>query len=410
MSKVELPSKGPLLSGKGWTAFFVALIVVCALAPVLNIMVPTGSALHMSDYAVALVGKIMCYAICALAMDLIWGYTGILSLGHGMFFALGGYMMGMYLMRQIGRDGNYKSDLPDFMVFLDWKTLPWHWTFSDSFIATLILIVAVPGVIAFVFGFFAFRSRIKGVYFSIITQAMTYAAMLLFFRNETGFGGNNGFTDFKRILGIPMATQEMRMTLFALTGLTLLGFFLFSKWLIGSKFGRVLQAIRDAESRVMFSGYNPLGYKLTIWVISAVMCGVAGALYVPQVGIINPGEMSPANSIEIAVWAAVGGRATLIGPIIGAFIVNGAKSWLTVAYPEYWLYFLGALFIAVTLFLPNGIVGLVKKWASREKAPREEAAPSEGRREAQRAVAAEHGVEPAALTPPLAVEPKGARA
>lgn len=410
MKHVTLPSKGPLLSGKGWTAFFVALILVCALAPVLNMLVPPGGALHMSDYAVALVGKIMCYAICALAMDLIWGYTGILSLGHGLFFALGGYMMGMYLMRQIGRDGNYKSDLPDFMVFLDWKTLPWHWTFSDSFVATLILIVAVPGLIAFVFGFFAFRSRIKGVYFSIITQAMTFAAMLLFFRNETGFGGNNGFTDFKRILGIPMATQEMRMTLFVLTGLTLLGFFLFAKWLIGSKFGRVLQAIRDAETRVMFSGYNPLGYKLCIWVISAIMCGVAGALYVPQVGIINPGEMSAANSIEIAIWAAVGGRATLIGPIIGAFIVNGAKSWLTVAYPEYWLYFLGALFIGVTLFLPDGIVGLVRKWAARGGHREQgEKAPSEGRREAQRAMAAEQGVEPAALAP-LIVETKGARA
>jgi urea transport system permease protein len=403
---VLLPTKGPLLSGKGWTAFFVALICVCALAPVLNLLVPAGSALHMSDYAVALVGKIMCYAICALAMDLIWGYTGILSLGHGLFFALGGYMMGMYLMRQIGRDGNYKSELPDFMVFLDWKTLPWHWTFSDSFIATLVLIVAVPGLIAFVFGFFAFRSRIKGVYFSIITQAMTFAAMLLFFRNETGFGGNNGFTDFKRILGTPIATQEMRMLLFALTGLTLLGFFLFARWLIGSKFGRVLQAIRDAESRVMFSGYNPLPYKLTIWVISAVMCGVAGALYVPQVGIINPGEMSPANSIEIAIWAAVGGRATLVGPILGAFIVNGAKSWLTVAYPEYWLYFLGALFIAVTLFLPNGIVGLVKKWTSRaRKAMPDEAPPPP----AQRAVAAEHGVTESAA-PVLPVRAEGARA
>lgn len=406
MSKVVLPTKGPLLSGKGWTAFFVALIVVCAVAPVLNMWVPVDSPLHMSDYAVALVGKIMCYAICALAMDLIWGYTGILSLGHGLFFALGGYMMGMYLMRQIGRDGNYKSDLPDFMVFLDWKTLPWHWTFSDSFIATLILIVAVPGLIAFVFGFFAFRSRIKGVYFSIITQAMTFAAMLLFFRNETGFGGNNGFTDFKRILNIPIATQEMRMTLFALTGATLLGFFLFAKWLIGSKFGRVLQAIRDAETRVMFSGYNPLPYKLTIWVISAIMCGVAGALYVPQVGIINPGEMSAANSIEIAIWAAVGGRATLIGPIIGAFIVNGAKSWLTVAYPEYWLYFLGALFIAVTLFLPNGIVGLVRKWVSREK---KSVPPEPVQDAARRSVAAEQGVEPDALAS-LPADAKGARA
>jgi urea transport system permease protein len=315
----------------------------------------------MSDYLVGLLGKIMCYAICALAMDLIWGYTGILSLGHGLFFALGGYVMGMYLMRQIGRDGNYKSDLPDFMVFLDWKELPWHWALSDSFVATLVLIVAVPGLVAFIFGYFAFRSRIKGVYFSIITQALTFALMLLFFRNETGLGGNNGFTDFKRILGLPLATPEMRMTLFVLTGLSLLGFFLMARYLVCSKFGRVLQAIRDAEGRVMFSGYNPLGYKLTIWVISAVMCAVAGALYVPQVGIINPSEMSPAQSIEIAIWAAVGGRATLIGPIVGAFAVNGAKSWLTVAAPEFWLYFLGALFIAVTLFLPGGIMGLLRE-------------------------------------------------
>ena len=358
---IQLPAPAPLLTRGGWSAFIVALIVVCAVAPVLNLWVPAGSLFHLSDYAVALLGKIMCYAICALAMDLIWGYTGILSLGHGLFFALGGYVMGMYLMRQIGRDGNYKSDLPDFMVFLDWKELPWHWALSDSFIATLILIVAVPGVIAFVFGYFAFRSRIKGVYFSIITQAMTYAAMLLFFRNETGFGGNNGFTDFKRILGMPLATPTMRMTLFVMTGVTLLVFFLLARWLVRSKFGRVLQAVRDAETRVMFSGYSPLPYKLTIWTISAMMCGVAGALYVPQVGIINPGEMSAANSIEIAVWAAVGGRATLIGPIVGAFIVNGAKSWLTVTAPEFWLYFLGALFIAVTLFLPNGVVGLVKK-------------------------------------------------
>jgi urea transport system permease protein len=225
----------------------------------------------------------------------------------------------------------------------------------------MLLVVLVPGAIAFVFGFFAFRSRIKGVYFSIITQALTYAAMLLFFRNETGFGGNNGFTDFKRILGLPLATPGMRMTLFVLTGLTLVGFYLWARWLVGSKFGRVLQAIRDAESRVMFCGYNPLPYKLTIWVISAVMCGVAGALYVPQVGIINPGEMSAANSIEIAVWAAVGGRASLIGPIVGAFIVNGAKSVLTVTFPEFWLYFLGALFIGVTLFMPHGVVGLVQK-------------------------------------------------
>ncbi len=410
MRTVTLPSKAPLLSGKGWTAFFIALIVACGLAPVLNLWVPEGSAFHLSDYAVALLGKIMCYAICALAMDLIWGYTGILSLGHGLFFALGGYMMGMYLMRQIGRDGNYKSDLPDFMVFLDWKTLPWHWTFSDSFVFQMLMVVAVPGLLALVFGYFAFRSRIKGVYFSIITQAMTFAAMLLFFRNETGFGGNNGFTDFKRILGIPIATQEMRMTLFALTGAVLLGFFLFAKWLIGSKYGRVLQAIRDAESRTMFCGYNPLPYKLSIWVISAMMCGVAGALYVPQVGIINPGEMSAANSIEIAIWTAVGGRATLVGPIVGAFLVNGAKSWLTVVAPEYWLYFLGALFIAVTLFLPDGIVGLVRRLMKRDRAEAAaEPLPATGREEVQRALAKEEGMEPGAL-PTVHVEPKGAQA
>ena len=351
----------PLLSPIGWSVMGVCLVLLCVVVPMLNLWVSPQSMWHVSDYAVALVGKMMCYALCALAMDLIWGYSGILSLGHGLFFSLGDYAMGMYLMRQIGLDGNYKSELPDFMVFLDWKVLPWHWALSDSFVATLFLIVLVPGVLAWVFGYFAFRSRIKGVYFSIITQALTYAAMLLFFRNETGFGGNNGFTDFKRILNLPLATPSMRMGLFVLTALTLLVCFLVARYLVRSKFGRVLQAIRDAESRVMFSGYSPLPYKLTIWVISAVMCGIAGALYVPQVGIINPSEMSPANSIEMAVWAAVGGRATLIGPIVGAFLVNGAKSWLTVVAPEFWLYFLGALFIVVTLYLPHGVIGLLRR-------------------------------------------------
>ena len=359
MSTIQLPQPVRLLSPLGWTVFIGLLLCVSLLAPALNLWLPVAHPLHMSDFAVSLIGKIMCYAICALAMDLIWGYTGILSLGHGLFFALGGYAMGMYLMRQIGTDGNYKSELPDFMVFLDWKTLPWHWYFSDSFIATLLLVVLAPGLLALVFGYFAFRSRIKGVYFSIITQAMTFAFMLLFFRNETGFGGNNGFTDFKRILGTPIATPNMRMLLFVLTGACLLGCYLAARWLVQSKYGRVLQAIRDAESRVMFSGYSPLPYKLSIWVISAVMCGIAGALYVPQVGISNPSEMSPANSIEIAIWAAVGGRASLIGPIAGAFMVNGAKSWLTVVAPEYWLYVLGALFIAVTLYMPQGVVGLL---------------------------------------------------
>jgi urea transport system permease protein len=369
ITAAHLPGREPLLTRRGWAAWFACLALLCALAPLLNLWVGAGSVFHLSDFAVALVGKIMCYALCALAMDLIWGYTGILSLGHGLFFALGGYAMGMYLMRQIGLDGNYKSALPDFMVFLDWKSLPWHWLLSHSLVATLILVPLVPALVALVFGFFAFRSRIKGVYFSIITQAMTYAAMLLFFRNETGFGGNNGFTDFKRILNLPIATPSMRMTLFVMTGCTLLAFYVFARWLVRSKYGRVLQAIRDAETRVMFSGYSPLPYKLSIWVISAVMCAVAGALYVPQVGIINPGEMSPANSIEIAVWAAVGGRATLVGPILGAFLVNGAKSWLTVTAPEFWLYFLGALFIAVTLYLPNGVLGwghsLMQKYKGR---------------------------------------------
>ena len=353
--------RGLLLGTKGWTGVVAALALICVVFPVLNLLVPEGSAWHVSDYAVQLSGKMLCYAICALAMGLIWGYTGILSLGHGLFFALGGYGMGMYLMRQIGLDGNYKSALPDFMVFLNWKELPWTWAWSDSFIAQMLLVVLVPGLLALVFGWFAFRSRIKGVYFSIITQALTFAAMLLFFRNETGFGGNNGFTDFKRILDLPIATSGMRVTLFVITGCTLVGFYLLARAIVHSKYGRVLQAIRDAETRVMFTGYNPLAYKLSIWVLSAVMCAIAGALYVPQVGIINPSEMSPAASIEIAIWAAVGGRATLIGPIVGAFFVNGAKSWFTVAFPEFWLYFLGALFIAVTLFLPHGIVGLFRK-------------------------------------------------
>jgi urea transport system permease protein len=350
--------RGLLLGARGWAAIGAAVALIAVVVPVLNLLVPATHPLHLGGWGVALAAKIMCYAICALAMDLIWGYAGILSLGHGLYFALGGYAMGMYLMRQIGHDGNYRSDLPDFMVFLDWKELPWTWAGSASLAFQLLLVVAVPSLVAGVFGWFAFRSRIKGVYFSIITQALTFAAMLLFFRNETGFGGNNGFTDFKRIAGVPIALPSTRMTLFVLTGLTLVGFWLLARLIVNSRFGRVLQAIRDAETRVMFTGYDPLRYKLAIWVLSAAMCGVAGALYVPQVGIINPGEMSPAASIEMAIWCAVGGRGTLVGPIVGAFFVNGAKSWFTQAFPEFWLYFLGALFIAVTLFLPRGLLGI----------------------------------------------------
>ncbi|MFZ2366538.1 MAG: urea ABC transporter permease subunit UrtC [Azonexus sp.] len=356
------------LDKKSWLALGIFLALALFVVPVLHLNFPEDSALHVSTYAITLIGKIMCYALVAVAMDLIWGYGGILSLGHGLFFALGGYAFGMYLMRQIGRDGSYGADLPDFMVFLDWKELPWFWLGSDSFGWVALLVMAVPALVAFVFGYFAFRSRIKGVYFSIITQALTYAAMLLFFRNETGFGGNNGFTDFKRVLGYSVTSSETRLVLFGLTAIALAVTLVFSAWLVKSKFGRVLTAIRDAESRVMFIGYNPLWYKLTIWVISAVLCGIAGALYVPQVGIINPSEMSPGNSIEIAIWVAVGGRGTLIGPIIGAFVVNLAKSWFTVSFPEYWLFFLGLLFIVVTLMLPQGLVGLWKKIMNKEGA------------------------------------------
>ena len=348
----------PLFGAAGWTALIAFALAVVVVVPVLFVLVPAGSPFHLSAYFVTLVGKIMCYCIVAVAMNLIWGYTGILSLGHGVFFALGGYAFGMYLMRMIGREGQYQSDLPDFMVFLDWKAYPWYWSFTDRFWYSTLLVVLAPGLLAFVFGFFAFRSRIKGVYFSIITQALTFAFMLLFFRNDTGFGGNNGFTDFKRVLGFRIAEPETRAALFAITGLYLAGTIALSRSILRSKLGRVLTAIRDSESRLMFSGYNPLWYKLFIWTLSAVMCGIAGALYVPQVGIINPSEMSPAPSIEIAIWVAVGGRGTVLGPVVGAALVNGAKSFFTQSFPEYWLFFLGLLFILVTLFLPKGVVGL----------------------------------------------------
>ena len=351
-----------------WSAILAVTSLLLVVLPVLHLAVPETSPLHVSSFWITLVGKFMCYAVVALAMDLIWGYTGILSLGQGLFFALGGYVFGMYLMRQIGRDGVYKSDLPDFMVFLDWKEFPWYWALSDSFIWTLVLVAAVPGLVAFIFGFFAFRSRIKGVYFSIITQALTYAAMLAFFRNDMGFGGNNGFTDFKRILGLPITAPETRTALYVLSGLLLLGSLVLARWIVASKFGRVLTAIRDQESRLMFLGYRTLYFKLAIWTLAAMMSGIAGALYVPQVGIINPGEMSPANSIEIAIWVAVGGRGTLIGPVIGAALVNLFKSYFTVAFPEYWLFFLGALFVGVTLWLPEGVVGLWKRIKARSAA------------------------------------------
>jgi len=356
-----------LYGPKAWAALGVFAAVVFIVIPLFNLAVSADSPFHISSYWVTLLAKIMCYAIVALAMDLIWGYTGILSLGHGLFFALGGYGFGMYLMRQIGRDGQYQSELPDFMVFLDWKELPWTWWMSDQFWWAALLAILVPGLVAFVFGYFAFRSRVKGVYFSIITQALTFAAMLLFFRNATGFGGNNGFTDFKRILGYSVTSPETRMVLFAITGAALIGTLLLARFIVTSKLGRVLTAIRDAEQRVAFCGYDTVRYKLFIWTLSAMLCGMAGALYVPQVGIINPGEMSPANSIEIAIWVAVGGRGTLVGAIVGAGLVNGAKSFFTQTFPEYWLFVLGLLFILVTLFLPQGVVGLAQKlWKGRK--------------------------------------------
>ncbi len=345
----------------GWWGLGIVAVLAFAVMPVLHLLVPGSSPLHASDYVVAVAGKIACYATVAVAMDLIWGYAGILSLGHGLFFALGGYAFGMYLMRAIGREGVYQSDLPDFMVFLDWKAYPWYWHSTQHAAWAIALVVLAPGLVALVFGWFAFRSRIRGVYFSIITQALTYAAMLLFFRNNTGFGGNNGFTDFKRIFGFPIAAPGTRVSLFAASVLVLLASLVLCRWLVTSRFGRVLRAVRDGESRLRCLGYDPLWYKLVVWTLSAVLCGIAGALYVPQVGIINPSEMSPANSIEIAIWVAVGGRGTLVGAVLGAVLVNLAKSWFTKAMPELWLFFLGSLFVAVTLFLPDGVVGLFRK-------------------------------------------------
>jgi urea transport system permease protein len=385
--RLSVPERQPLFSRKVWLALVILTLVVAVGVPICALVIPEGHPLHLSAYALTLIGKIMCFALAAIALDLVWGYCGILSLGHGLFFALGGYAMGMYLMRSIGREGVYKSDLPDFMVFLDWKELPWFWHGTEHLPYAMLLVVLVPGVLAWLFGFFAFRSRIKGVYLSIITQAMTYAAMLLFFRNETGFGGNNGFTDFKRIAGYAVAAPETRAALFVLTFLALLAGFVACRYIVTSKLGRVVTAVRDAEMRVMFSGYNPLGYKLFVWTFSAVLCGIAGALYVPQVGIINPGEMSPANSIEMAVWVAVGGRGTLIGPIVGAFLVNGAKTMFTAYFAEYWLFLLGAMFVLVTLYLPDGVVGLWRRLR--------------GKRTAAQKIQAATGepVNPAAVTP-----------
>ncbi|TCM58295.1 amino acid/amide ABC transporter membrane protein 2 (HAAT family) [Rhizobium sp. PP-F2F-G48] len=340
-----------------------ALILFIAIAvPASNLLLDPGNPLHVPSHVVPLFGKYLCYALLALALDLVWGYCGILSLGHGAFFALGGYAMGMYLMRQIGARGVYANPvLPDFMVFLNWKDLPWYWTGFDSFPFAALMVILVPGALAFVFGWLAFRSRVTGVYLSIITQAMTYALLLAFFRNEMGFGGNNGLTDFKDILGFNIQAPETRATLFAITGIVLAVVLLLSSAIVQSKYGKVLIGVRDAESRTRFLGYRVENMKLFIFTVSAMIAGIAGALYVPQVGIINPGEFAPANSIEVVIWTAVGGRGTLIGPIIGAVLVNFGKSVFTAAFPEFWLFALGALFVATTLFLPKGIVGTIQQ-------------------------------------------------
>jgi urea transport system permease protein len=360
MSVAVSPALPPSRLRLGLHAGLAGAVLVLAAMPLLNAL-PATHALHVSDFLVSVTGKWICYAILALSLDLAWGYAGILSLGHGAFFALGGYAMGMHLMRLIGPRGVYGHPvLPDFMVFLGYRELPWYWLGFDSFAFAMLMVLLVPGLLALVIGFLCFRSRITGVYLSIITQAMTYALMLAFFRNDMGFGGNNGFTDFKELLGMPLNTATARAALFYASLLSLLLCFLFCVRITRSKYGRVLTAIRDAESRVRFLGYDVTRHKLFAFVVSAMMAGLAGALYVPQVGIINPGEFSPGNSIEAVIWVAVGGRGTLVGAVIGAFSVNGLKTWLTSAAPDLWLFVLGGLFVAVTLFLPRGLVGLLK--------------------------------------------------
>ncbi len=332
-----------------------------------NLLLPPEASLYVPTYVVSLVGKYLCFAILALALDLVWGFAGILSLGHAAFFALGGYAMGMYLMRQIGTRGVYgNAVLPDFMVFLNWKELPWYWHGFDNPAFAILMVILVPGLLALIFGWLAFRSRVSGVYLSIITQALTYALLLAFFRNDMGFGGNNGLTDFKEMFGFRLQADETRAGLLVASAGFLCLMLLAARFIVTSRFGRVLIAVRDTESRTRFLGYRPENYKLFVFTVSAIMAGIGGALYVPQVGIINPSEFSPANSIEAVIWVAVGGRGTLVGAILGAVLVNGGKTYFTGALPEIWLFALGALFILVTLFLPKGVLGLFRR---REKQP-----------------------------------------
>ncbi|MFO1423570.1 MAG: urea ABC transporter permease subunit UrtC [Candidatus Competibacteraceae bacterium] len=351
-----------LLSDRAGLVLLAVLAIIGVGVPILNLLVPPDNPLHLTAYTVTLIGKYLCYALLAVAVDLVWGYMGILSLGHAAFFALGGYCFGMYLMRQIGTRGVYGDPtLPDFMVFLNWKALPWYWHGFDMFWFAALMVLVVPGLLAFVFGWFAFRSRVSGVYLSIITQALTYALMLAFFRNEMGFGGNNGLTDFKDVLGFPLHADSTRIVLFVLSALALAGGYLACRWLVSTRMGRVLVAIRDSEDRARFLGYRVERVKALVFTFSAMLAGVAGALYVPQVGIINPGEFAPLNSIEAVIWVAVGGRGTLVGAVVGAVLVNYAKTWLTGALPEVWLFALGGLFVMVTLLLPYGLIGLLRR-------------------------------------------------
>jgi urea transport system permease protein len=361
--------------------FIVLMLLVAIVVPILALAIPQSSPLAMPPYIVALLGKYLCYALLALALDLVWGYCGILSLGHGAFFALGGYAMGMYLMRQIGTRGVYANPiLPDFMVFLNYKELPIPWWGFKFFPYAMAMVMLVPGLLAFAFGWFAFRSRVTGVYLSIITQALTYALKLAFFRNDFGFGGNNGLTDFKDIVGFNVQADATRVALFSISAIVLVIAFILCKAIVTSKYGKALIAVRDSESRVRFLGYRVENYKLFVWVVSAVIAGIAGALYVPQVGIINPSEFDPGNSIEAVIWVAVGGRGTLVGAVLGAIVVNFAKTYFTGVFPEYWLFGLGALFVLVTLFLPKGILGWfggLRRKAPPPPAPLAEAAVAE---------------------------------
>jgi urea transport system permease protein len=348
------------------TALCLLIVLGGAVLMCLGNLAAPDAAGHVPTYAISLVGKYLCYAMLALAVDLVWGFAGILTLGHAAFFALGGYAMGMYLMRQIGTRGVYgNAILPDFMVFLNYQALPWYWHGFDSFPFAMVMVLLVPAVLAGIFGYLAFRSRVTGVYLSIITQALTYALMLAFFRNDMGFGGNNGLTDFKDILGFDLHADATRRALLIASAIALSLALLVARYVVTSRFGKVLIAVRDAESRTRFLGYRPERYKVFVFILSAVIAGIGGALYVPQVGIINPGEFAPANSIEAVIWVAVGGRGTLVGAILGAIAVNAGKTYFTGEFPELWLFALGLLFILTTLFLPRGLMGLMRRPASR---------------------------------------------